>query len=172
MNYRGSGNLIRANKNISLIDTEVLFETEDKQIFKEVALYYSHLWNVEKNELFLNQTIEEGQGGYAGEEAYRISLLKRKAKVERPSVKLIEKYIKRFRPFRFEEGKKDKSFKWRYQTNDWLDEKLVFLFEKFGKPETIDWDFDGRGYTKHTEETKEKIRISGLAAWKKRRAGT
>ena len=59
--YRGSGDNI--TDDLIVIDTEVLLETEDKALFKEVGIYYSKLWNVVDNPLFLNKKYEEGDGG-------------------------------------------------------------------------------------------------------------
>ena len=64
LTYRGSGKNI--TDDLVLVDTEVLFETEDSKLFKKTALYYSNLWSVDTNSSFLNIVKEEGQGGNTG----------------------------------------------------------------------------------------------------------
>lgn len=59
--YKGSG--VQVTEDLTVIDTEVLFETEDRKLFKEMGIYYSKLWNVVENPLFLNLKMEEGDGG-------------------------------------------------------------------------------------------------------------
>ena len=61
LEYKGSGNNITSD--LKVIDTEVLLATEDRELFKEVGIYYSKLWNVVENPLFLNMKLEEGDGG-------------------------------------------------------------------------------------------------------------
>lgn len=45
------------------IKTEILLETEDLNLLKKTALYYSELWEVDKNEKFANLKPETGVGG-------------------------------------------------------------------------------------------------------------
>jgi len=43
--------------------TEILFETNDKLLFKETALYYSHLYNIAESNEWANIVHEQGDGG-------------------------------------------------------------------------------------------------------------
>ena len=61
-NYKGSGNSI--TEDLVLEKTTLLGEFETREELKPVGLYYSDLWNVVNDDTFLNQTKEEGQGGY------------------------------------------------------------------------------------------------------------
>jgi len=66
--YKGSGtywkeHLRRFGNSIKDITTEVLFETNDVNKFKEKALYYSNLWQVDINSEFANYILEQGDGG-------------------------------------------------------------------------------------------------------------
>jgi len=45
------------------ITTEVIFQSDSKETFKDVALYYSKLWNIVESNEWANLTLEEGQGG-------------------------------------------------------------------------------------------------------------
>ena len=63
--YKGSGTYWKRHidKHGYDVTTEVIFQTEDKVIFKEKALYFSELFDVVKSKEWANQTKEEGQGG-------------------------------------------------------------------------------------------------------------
>lgn len=63
--YHGSGKLwVRHLKAHGTdLTTHILFQTEDKEEFKRVALYYSKLWNIVESKDWANLTLEEGQGG-------------------------------------------------------------------------------------------------------------
>lgn len=63
--YSGSGVWWKAHlkKHGHDVTTEVLFKTEDKAEFKEVALEYSNKWNIVESADFANLMLEEGQGG-------------------------------------------------------------------------------------------------------------
>ena len=66
--YLGSGILWKQHlkkHKIKAVDlkTTILFESEDKEEFREVAKSYSEKWDVVNNPEFCNLTIEEGQGG-------------------------------------------------------------------------------------------------------------
>jgi hypothetical protein len=43
--------------------TEILLATEDKQEFKETAIFFSKLWNIVSSDKWANLRIEEGDGG-------------------------------------------------------------------------------------------------------------
>jgi len=66
--YKGSGtywkeHLRRFGNSIKDITTKVLFETDDVNVFKEKALHYSKLWEVDTNPNFANYILEQGDGG-------------------------------------------------------------------------------------------------------------
>lgn len=63
--YDGSGVLWKKHikKHGNNVTTEVIFETSDKNEFKDVAIKYSKEWNVVENSDWANLTVEEGQGG-------------------------------------------------------------------------------------------------------------
>jgi hypothetical protein len=67
--YRGSGKhwSRHLKKHGNDVTTEVLFQTEDKEEFKKVALDYSYKWNIVESKDFANMTPEEGQGGNTNE---------------------------------------------------------------------------------------------------------
>lgn len=159
LTYRGSGN--RVTDDLEVIDTEVLFETEDKKVFKEVAIHYSTIWNVETNPLFLNETIEQGQGGNTGEEGYKKAKAKRSAKMLRPEYKLLRKYQKRFRFSVVDDGT---NFS-QWPTSK-LKEELEKVYDKYGKPEDIEWN----GYVQYANNrTKEHEANRAMALRKPRK---
>jgi hypothetical protein len=63
--YKGSG--VRWENHIKKhsydVSTTILFQTENKEEFKKVALDYSHRLNIVESKEFANLTHEEGQGG-------------------------------------------------------------------------------------------------------------
>lgn len=63
--YTGSGTRWLSHLKIhgKFIKTTVLFETEDKNLFKQTALYYSELFNVVKDPAWANCIPEQGEGG-------------------------------------------------------------------------------------------------------------
>jgi hypothetical protein len=63
--YQGSGKYWTRHiqKHGYNIDTEILFETTDKNKIKEKGLYYSNLWNVVKSDEWANLKPESGNGG-------------------------------------------------------------------------------------------------------------
>jgi hypothetical protein len=63
--YKGSGThwLRHLNKHGEEHTTEILFETDDKELFKEKALYYSNLYNVVESKEWANIVPEQGDGG-------------------------------------------------------------------------------------------------------------
>jgi hypothetical protein len=66
--YKGSGivwkqHLKKYNILAAHLTTTILFESEDKEEFKQVAKYYSKKWDIVNNPEFCNLTEEEGQGG-------------------------------------------------------------------------------------------------------------
>jgi hypothetical protein len=63
--YEGSGDrwLRHINKYGYNVDTEILFETTNKQEIKERGLYYSKLWDVVKSKEWANLKPEGGEGG-------------------------------------------------------------------------------------------------------------
>lgn len=63
--YRGSGKYWRRHLDVHGEDvtTEILFQSEDKNIFKEKAIYYSNLYNVIESKEFANIVPEMGDGG-------------------------------------------------------------------------------------------------------------
>lgn len=63
--YKGSGThwLRHLNKHGEEHTTEILFETEDKELFREKAIYYSKLYNVVESNEWANIVPEQGDGG-------------------------------------------------------------------------------------------------------------
>jgi hypothetical protein len=63
--YKGSGNfwLNHLKKYGNNVQTEILFQTEDKDLFRKTAKEYSIKYNIVESRNFANLTIEEGQGG-------------------------------------------------------------------------------------------------------------
>ena len=63
--YKGSGThwIRHLNKYGEEHTTEILFETDDKKLFKEKALYYSNLYDVVKSKEWANIVPEQGDGG-------------------------------------------------------------------------------------------------------------
>ena len=149
MNYRGSGNNI--TDDLIVIDTEVLLETEDKKLFKEVGIYYSNLWNIVDNPLFLNKTREEGQGGNIGSNGYKSQQEKKNIKKNRPIVIKIKKYQKKFK---HREGIRIAKIgeNWSLWDDHKLCNTLNYLENKFGKFDEIDWDYKYRGRSKSNGE--------------------
>jgi hypothetical protein len=45
------------------ITTEILHQTDDIRVIKEMGIYYSKLWNIVESVEYANLKIEEGQGG-------------------------------------------------------------------------------------------------------------
>lgn len=63
--YNGSGThwLRHLKKHGQEHTTEILFETDDKELLKEKALYYSKLYNVVESKEWANIVPEQGDGG-------------------------------------------------------------------------------------------------------------
>jgi hypothetical protein len=63
--YPGSGKRWIRHLNEHGFDytTEILLATEDKQEFKETAVFFSRLWNIVSSDEWANFRIEEGDGG-------------------------------------------------------------------------------------------------------------
>ena len=63
--YKGSGNfwINHLKKYGNDVDTQILFQTEDKELFRKVAKEFSIKYNIVESKEFANLTIEEGQGG-------------------------------------------------------------------------------------------------------------
>jgi hypothetical protein len=63
--YKGSGThwLRHLKKHGQEHTTEILFETDDKELFREKALYYSKLYNVVESKEWANIVPEQGDGG-------------------------------------------------------------------------------------------------------------
>lgn len=66
--YRGSGKIwsLHIKKHGYDVTTEILFETEDKDLLRDVGLHYSKLWNVVESKDWANLTEENGDGGSNG----------------------------------------------------------------------------------------------------------
>jgi|APGre2960657373_1045057.scaffolds.fasta_scaffold61294_2 hypothetical protein len=64
-NYNGSGKYWQRHlkEHGYSISTEIIFQTKDKEVFKNTAIFYSKLWNIVKSNEWANLTLEEGQGG-------------------------------------------------------------------------------------------------------------
>lgn len=64
--YQGSGKYWRNHlaKHGTLIETIILFKSEDKTKIKEKGKFYSELYNVVESKEFANLKIEEGDGGW------------------------------------------------------------------------------------------------------------
>jgi hypothetical protein len=65
LQYKGSGTvwMRHIKKHGYDVKTEILFQSTDKDTFKEVALKYSKELNIVESKEFANLTYEEGQGG-------------------------------------------------------------------------------------------------------------
>lgn len=63
--YKGSGKHWRHHIDAHGYDveTEILFQTKDKNDIKPVGIYYSNLWNVVESKEWANLKLEEGDGG-------------------------------------------------------------------------------------------------------------
>ena len=63
--YMGSGVYWRRHlkKHGNDVDTEILYETIDKEEFKQKGLYYTKLWNVVESDEWANLKPETGDGG-------------------------------------------------------------------------------------------------------------
>ena len=61
LTYLGSGKNV--TEDLVLEKTDVLFETEDRDEFKKVGIYFSELFDVVNDPNFLNEKLEEGDGG-------------------------------------------------------------------------------------------------------------
>jgi mevalonate pyrophosphate decarboxylase len=63
--YKGSGVIWKCHlkKYGNDVSTKILFQSTDKNEFKNVAVHYSNLYNIVESTQFANLTIEEGQGG-------------------------------------------------------------------------------------------------------------
>lgn len=63
--YPGSGKrwIRHLNEHGFDYSTEILLATEDKQEFKETAVFFSRLWNIVSSDEWANFRIEEGDGG-------------------------------------------------------------------------------------------------------------
>lgn len=63
--YMGSGKIWKAHlrKHGFDVSTVILFQTEDKNLFREVALQYSREFDIVSSPEWANLTEEEGQGG-------------------------------------------------------------------------------------------------------------
>lgn len=63
--YKGSGThwLRHLKKHGEEHNTKILFETLDKELLKQKAIYYSELWNVAKSKEWANIVPEQGNGG-------------------------------------------------------------------------------------------------------------
>jgi len=65
LKYKGSGKywVRHISKYGYDVTTDILFETDDKNLLKEKGIYYSKLWNIVDNPGFANLRNEEGDGG-------------------------------------------------------------------------------------------------------------
>jgi len=63
--YNGSGTIWKNHikKHGNYVTTEVIFETSDKNEFRDTAIRYSKEWNIVESPEWANLTVEEGQGG-------------------------------------------------------------------------------------------------------------
>lgn len=64
-NYTGSGKvwLRHIKKHGYDVTTEILAKSSDKEVIKNLGLYYSNIWNVVENNTFANLVPEAGDGG-------------------------------------------------------------------------------------------------------------
>lgn len=78
--YKGSGtHWVRHLKKYGEdVTTEVLLETDDKELLKEKGIYYSNLWNVVKSKEWANIVIEQGDGGDTSKSLNHIISMKNK----------------------------------------------------------------------------------------------
>lgn len=63
--YKGSGlywtrHIKEHGNNVT---TKIIFQTENKELFKKVGIFYSEIYNIVESNEWANITIEEGQGG-------------------------------------------------------------------------------------------------------------
>ncbi len=76
--YKGSGTrwINHIKKHGNIVDTEILFESENKNDIKEKGKYYSNLWNVVEDKSWANIVPEEGTGGDTSMSSNYINSLK------------------------------------------------------------------------------------------------
>lgn len=82
--YNGSGKYWKRHLKQHGIDitTEILFQTEDKEIFKQKALDYSKKYNIVESDEYANLIDEKGDGGFTHNNPYW-SLGRKQSKEER-----------------------------------------------------------------------------------------
>jgi|Laugresbdmm110dd_1035094.scaffolds.fasta_scaffold11201_3 hypothetical protein len=63
--YRGSGTYWKRHlkQNGNIVNTKCLFVTEDKDVFRKIAIKYSLEFDIVNSDKWANLTLEEGQGG-------------------------------------------------------------------------------------------------------------
>lgn len=78
--YKGSGThwIRHLKKYGDDVTTEVLLETEDKELLREKGIYYSNLWNVVDSKEWANIVLEQGDGGDTSKSPNHIQAMKKK----------------------------------------------------------------------------------------------
>lgn len=116
--YMGSGTIWKRHikkYNLSKVDikTTILFETTDKDKFKQTALKYSNELNVVESNDFANLTHEEGQGGTTvtkelrPDVCERLSIIAKKRYIDSPEIKeKLREWMKLNNPMNSEESRK------------------------------------------------------------------
>jgi hypothetical protein len=94
--YLGSGKRWLNHLKVHGIDisTEIIFQTEDKNLFKQTAVYYSNLFNIVESNDWANILPEEGDGGNTSK-FIDYSIISEKAKIRCANgFKPVEKHTK------------------------------------------------------------------------------
>ncbi len=80
--YKGSGThwLRHLAKYGNDVTTEILLETNDKDLLKEKGIYYSNLWNIVESKDWANIVPESGDGGDTSTSPNHIRAMKEKSK--------------------------------------------------------------------------------------------
>ena len=58
------------------VDTEILFQTQDRKEIKPIGIYYSELWNIVESAEWANRVPEEGYGGWTGYKSTGLTAVK------------------------------------------------------------------------------------------------
>lgn len=78
--YKGSGTvwLRHITKHGYDVTTEILLETDDKNLLKETGIFYSKLWNIVESKNWANLMMEQGDGGDTSTAPLHIQSMKSK----------------------------------------------------------------------------------------------
>jgi hypothetical protein len=78
--YKGSGKYWKSHIDAHgyCVDTEILFQTQNKDDIKPIGVYYSNLWNIVESKEWANLKLEEGDGGACATSGQHMKLEKYK----------------------------------------------------------------------------------------------